>query len=349
VRRRNESHRKNNPAPSDVRSSADDHQRPDAPYRPPEKTTGQLSDDGNVPAPANTDRRILSSSVKDTLQGITYFLAPGTLIVAILYYFGWARTHALYEYFGIDVDILGFSTSDYVMRSADALWPPLAAILVVALLSLFVHTLIFGWAERGQRRRQLKILAWTLLGLGVGLCLRGLLGVVNPSWQDFEITPMSLAVGSGLIGYGMLLRRRIQTLWPLKAGIAPTSSPSRVTIAVSGLLIGIIVLNLFWATAVLAEALGRGRAQRLEANAFTTTPDVIVYSKTRLYLDARDIIETDLGASYAPYRFRYEGFKLLVRSRGTLLLIPYSWSTSNAFTLVLPENDSVRIEFAPNF
>jgi hypothetical protein len=95
--------------------------------------------------------------------------------------------------------------------------------------------------------------------------------------------------------------------------------------------------------------LGRGRAQHFELQQFATQPDVLLYTSQRLHIDARDVTERDLGPAYAPYRFRYDGFKLLIRGPGRLILIPYSWSTGNAFALVLPEGDEVRIVFAPNF
>jgi len=98
-----------------------------------------------------------------------------------------------------------------------------------------------------------------------------------------------------------------------------------------GLFCLLIVLNLFWATALFARDLGLGRAQHYESQQFATQPDVLLYTSHRLHIDAHDVSETDLGPKYAPYRYRYDGFKLLIRGTGRLILIPYSWSTGNAF------------------
>jgi len=169
-----------------------------------------------------------------------------------------------------------------------------------------------------------------------------------PPTKNFQLAPLSIAAGAALVGYTVFLRRRLMTSMS-PAGRARQGSPSRLAIISTALLVNLVLLNLFWATAVFADAFGRGRAQHLERTGFTSVPDVIIYSQHRLYLDARDLQERDLGARYGPYRFRYEGFKLLVRANNRLFLIPYSWSTDNAFTLVLPDDDSVRVEFAPNF
>ncbi|MFF8279994.1 hypothetical protein ACF05T_28505 [Streptomyces lateritius] len=47
-------------------------------------------------------------------------LAPTTFIGALLLYFGFTYTDALYAHFGVDAATLGFSTQDYALRSAGA-------------------------------------------------------------------------------------------------------------------------------------------------------------------------------------------------------------------------------------
>jgi hypothetical protein len=121
------------------------------------------------------------------------------------------------------------------------------------------------------------------------------------------------------------------------------------TAAIGGLFIVLVVLSAFWATALFAERLGQGRAEYLEEHHFYTMPDVLIYSVYRFRLDPQGVTETDLGPKYAPYRFRYDGLKLFARGDKKMVLIPYSWSTNNAFALVLPDDKDVRVVFAPNF
>jgi hypothetical protein len=184
--------------------------------------------------------------------------------------------------------------------------------------------------------------------LALALLLRGIAGIIRPPEQSLQLAPLNIAAGSGLLGYTIFLRLRL-TMPTSSSGRRQREPPSRLALVGTALLMNLILLNLFWATHVFADAFGRGRARQLERTGFTRIPDVIIYSQNRLHLDARDVQETDLGTRYAPYRFRYEGFKLLIRANDRLFLIPYSWSTENAFTLVLPDDDSVRVEFAPNF
>lgn len=305
-------------------------------------TDGELQSAGMVGEPGKP-----GFSLRGTLETIALVLAPGTLLTALAYYFGWVRTDALYAYFGIDVGHLGLSTTDYILRSVEPLWLPVTAMLLIILLGVWGHSVLNRWLDAGRFSLRLRILSWIVSALAFALLLRGVFGIVMPPRQGLQLAPLSIAVGSGLFGYAFFLRRRLMST--LSGGHVRQDWPSRLILIGTALLINLVLLNLFWATAVFADAFGRGRAQHLEQTGFTSIPDVIIYSENRLYLDARDVQETDLGNKYTPYRFRYEGFKLLIRSNDRLFLIPYSWSTDNAFTLVLPDNGSVRVEYAPNF
>jgi hypothetical protein len=286
-------------------------------------------------------------SVAGSLQVFAALLAPGTLIGALMFYFGWVRTHSFYAFFGIDADTLGLSTTDYVLRSTDALWPPLGGLVVIILLSLLVHGVVSRWINRAQHIAHLqRHLVLLLLVLGMTLTSLGILRFATGQ-QASVATPVSFAVGFGFLAYTWLIQKYLAA--NLGSGQAPRGLSDRLEFAVLGLFVLLIILNLFWATALFARDLGQGRAQHFELQQFATQPDVLLYTSHRLHIDARDVTEKDLGSSYAPYRYRYDGFKLLIRGAGKLILIPYSWSTGNAYALVLPEGDEIRIVFAPNF
>ena len=59
-------------------------------------------------------------------------IAPATLITALLFYFGYVSSRAQYDYFGVDVDTVGLSTQDYVMRSPQPLLVPLLVLTLLA-------------------------------------------------------------------------------------------------------------------------------------------------------------------------------------------------------------------------
>src|ERR687884_1890055 len=58
-------------------------------------------------------------------------VAPLSVLTAVLFYFGYASSYAEYAYFGLDVDMIGLSTQDYVMRSPQPLLTPLLALVLL--------------------------------------------------------------------------------------------------------------------------------------------------------------------------------------------------------------------------
>jgi hypothetical protein len=286
-----------------------------------------------------------SNALKATLESLALLFAPGTLIIALAFYFGWVRTHALYAYFGIDADVLNLSTSQYVLRSADVLWPTLAGLTLLVLLALAGHSWLLRSLARTQRPRRFSIAIWTGAAVGAVLFVLGILFLAL-SWQGAPLAPLCFALSFSAVGHSRLLRSRRRVIQEAPKG---TASPSQLDRSVSWGILILVILSLFWAVAGFATDLGTGRAQALETSRFDTTPDVILYSKYRIKVDAQSVSESDLGPAYAPYRYRYSGLKLLVEANGKVLLIPFDWSTTNAFTLVLPEDNSIRLVFAPNF
>jgi hypothetical protein len=286
-----------------------------------------------------TDRHDISA----VFAKIGAVLAPTTVLAALMYYFGWVRIHAFYAYFGIDADELSLSNTDYVLRSAPALWPSLVVLAIVAVAFLFLNRLVTPLLQRSPRLRRYTTIALVVLGTGLlAVCAAK---IVSPSPQDSPIPAVGLAAGFTVLAYAgyvswslpdELEQREQRTREPAERGIF-------------ALLAILIVLSTFWATALFADAVGQRLATRLERENFDSTPDVILYSSHRLHIDARDITERDFGQQYATFRYRYDGFKLLARGSGKIVLIPYSWSTSNPYALVLPETANIAIVFAPNF
>ena len=76
-----------------------------------------------------------------------------TLISALLFYFGYVSRDSQYAYFGIDVDTIGLSTQDYVMRSPQPLLVPLLGITLLAVGGLLLHKAIHA----GPARRRTTI------------------------------------------------------------------------------------------------------------------------------------------------------------------------------------------------
>ena len=58
-------------------------------------------------------------------------LGPITIVTALLYYYSYVTTYAQYAYFGVNVELLNYSSADYVLRSPASLFAPLLVLLVL--------------------------------------------------------------------------------------------------------------------------------------------------------------------------------------------------------------------------
>src|SRR5262245_18134390 len=95
---------------------------------PPAATAG-AGPGGGGPAAAGLRRLRLAATV----------LGPLTIVTALLYYYGYVTTYAEYAYFGVTVDLLGYSGADFVLRSGASLFAPLLGLLVLAGLGYWAH------------------------------------------------------------------------------------------------------------------------------------------------------------------------------------------------------------------
>lgn len=116
-------------------------------------------------------------SARGALELIGLVVAPTTLLTALAFYFGWTLINARARYFGIDPSTLGFSTSDYVLRSADALFVPVAVLAATGLAALTIHTAVRSRLSHPRFRRIAVPVAWGVAALGVALLAVGAVGI----------------------------------------------------------------------------------------------------------------------------------------------------------------------------
>ncbi|MDQ3679093.1 MAG: hypothetical protein M3378_00810 [Actinomycetota bacterium] len=291
------------------------------------------------------------------LQVFGSVVAPTTLLTALLYYFGWARTSSQAQFLGLDDSVLGYSTQDYLLRSISAMFLPLGAILLLALVWASGHVALSRWmaevsaasaqpdAVTGPDRRRPPVvwLTWGLIAIGMALLTLGLLGAVFPRQAHYDlVTPMSFGLGAALTSYGVFLRRRWLARPSASSGAAGEARwLSSLTVTLVAL---VVALSLFWAVSDYAGAVGRGRGQQLVAN-LARRPSVVVYSPKRLQFNSPGVRETALEDPDAAYRFRYSGLKLLFRSNDKYFLLPVGWSVVDGSTIVLPDTEALRVEF----
>ena len=254
-------------------------------------------------------------------------VTPVTLITALLFYFGYVSSRSQYEYFGIDVDAIGLSTQDYVMRSPQPLLVPLLVLSLIAVAGLLLHNAIRARAGLVAVRRA-RLAAIVVLALGVlGLFLYPVLGGLA---YYALVVPLVIGLAAAVLGYLSYLTTRLLDLKPQVALIA--------------LLTVVTMSCAFWATATMAQYSGRGLAKS-NAEHLDQLPVVILDSKERLHLRSPGVEETALRPSEGQtFNYRYRGMRLLIVGENRLFLVPQRWNASNT-TLVVPLDESIRVQF----
>src|SRR3954453_8124562 len=104
-------------------------------------------------------------------------VAPLSVLTAVLFYFGYASSRAQYEYFGLDVDTIGLSTQDFVMRSPQPLLVPLLvltlAAVAVAAVRLALRQQVVGPDPSPRRLLRLRRIATAARAVGVATTAAG--------------------------------------------------------------------------------------------------------------------------------------------------------------------------------
>jgi heme/copper-type cytochrome/quinol oxidase subunit 2 len=272
-------------------------------------------------------------------------VAPITIISALLFYFGYVSSRAQYAYFGIDVDTIGLSTQDYVMRSPQPLLVPLLVLVMIAVALVALHLWVTAWLGRARPERA-RIMTHRALYIGLVILAAGItLIILYPVLADWPyynlVTPIIVAVGAGVVAYSW---RLVSRLPPQPDALpSPAGSPALRRMGLV-LLCVLVAATLFWSTATIAQWSGRGLA-RQDARHLDDLPRVILDTKERLYISDPFIKETALPASEGQtFRYRYRNLRLLIQGKDRMFLVPDAWSASDS-TLVVPLDDSVRVRF----
>lgn len=272
-------------------------------------------------------------------------VAPITIISALLFYFGYVSSRAQYAYFGVDVDTIGLSTQDYVMRSPQPLLVPLLVLVMIAVALVALHLWVTAWLGRARPERA-RIVTHRALYIGLVILAAGItLIILYPVLADWPyynlVTPIIVAVGAGVVAYSW---RLVSRLPPQPDALpSPAGSPALRRMGLV-LLCVLVAATLFWSTATIAQWSGRGLA-RQDARHLDDLPRVILDTKERLYITDPFIKETALPASEGQtFRYRYRNLRLLIQGKDRMFLVPDAWSASDS-TLVVPLDDSVRVRF----
>ena len=250
----------------------------------------------------------------------TTFVAPATFLSALLFYFGYVSSRAELAYFGVDVDTVGLSTRDYVMRS------PAALLVPALLLTTLGAAALLGSRFLGERLSP-SVEQWLRIGSYAAVAA-ALVLVASYRWTGAwaaypMVTPLLLAAGVAVLAW----------LWH-------RTGTRRGAVALAVLT---VVTCLFWATATLAQWTGLGAGQRTARN-LDDLPAVVIDTKERLYLTDGVVSETALPQEEdQSFRYRYRGLRLLIQAGDRMFLVPQQWTPAGS-TLVVELSD-VRARF----
>ena len=258
-------------------------------------------------------------------------VAPTTLATGLLFYFGWSHAYWFFDYFGVNSTVLGLTPSDYLMRGLDGLFVPLVVVAGLGLVAVWVRGLLAG---RLGRRTLPPWLPLALGGAGVALCANGLsrVVVVTPFNRPLAVAPVSLAAGVVSLAAAVRL---------VTAGQPHSEVAGLVEYGAIFVLVG---LSLFWAAADYSAAVGRSRAAQF-VRELPSHPEAIVYSEHSLNMTAGGVTAVRCRDPEAAYQYRYDGLALVLQSSDQFVLLPKAWSRGDGVAMVLPRNDSVRLEF----
>jgi len=261
--------------------------------------------------------------------------APPAFLTALLYYFGWVRENAVFNYFGVDADLIGFTTQGYLLRSAGIAFRPLAIGLLLAGGLLVVHVSLRHLITTTRRRSRLLVAASGVMS--VGLLLVASLVMAGK-------LPVRPLLGALALGFGALTGEVAAydlTVWPARIGAAAT----RRTVALRRMIVASLVLvAAFWSTALYAQHSGESFATYTGAN-LASLPAIVLFSEKQQQISGPGVQVMALDPTDSAFRFQYTGLRLLVYGGGRWFILPDGWVRGNGATVtILPDADrSVRV------
>lgn len=288
--------------------------------------------------------RASPTAVRGFLEKLSLVITPSTLVIALAYWFGWKLTIARSAYFGIDSSTLGFSTTDYLLRSADATFVPIAIVLLVVLMAFMLHGSVQQSIASNRGVNAVKRGAIGAAMAGAVLTIFGVWAMFRPLpvVTNYLVPPVILGLGPTLTAY---------SVWTLRHGKSSDDEKGNAAVPAwerSGYIIAamLALLGIFWTASLYAAALGRGRAVLLAEN-LAGQPAVTIFSIKSLGIDAAGVTVSKIANAASAYRFRYSGLRLLIHSANKYFMVNSGWSREHGVVIVLDDTPDIRLEFAP--
>ncbi|MEV1177971.1 hypothetical protein [Nonomuraea sp. NPDC049784] len=281
---------------------------------------------------------MISARVRKLAEAI----GPTTLVTALLIYFGYVATRARYDYFGVSLEMTGLSNQSLLLDGLEVVYVPAAMICLGALLVIGVHAVVSWQLARRPGDVTNTFLAAGIALVGVLMVGRAMIGIFlqdSSTSTSINPTPFALAFGPATVAYGIHIHGKNRGRPLMSPRLARNGALSALGLAVAGL---------FWASTQIAWAYGIGLGEE-DAQKLQTRAEVILDVKEPLQ-------DVPLGITHIPlsttakdpnFAHRYRGFRLLLASGGRLFLVTPKWKLGRDQTIVVPYDNSIRIQLVP--
>jgi hypothetical protein len=266
-------------------------------------------------------------------------------LTALLYYFGWARTQAIFYYFGLDPKFVEYTTADYVLRSIPAIFEPIVISLLLALLLPTLHRYLVAPAlrRRALSRRvslHLAVITRTAAFISYSFIFVNLIFQLSIGRFLGIALPMLLVATSFILIYVDLLYRMgylhptAQALDKISHSLTPIRTASLYLLSFVGI---------FWAFGLYASVAGNQDATNINRS-LSDQPEVILYSTHQLAISGPGISVNAIFQSDSKYRYQYTGLRIMTTPPGKYLLIPAEWRKGQDSVFFILDDASVRVE-----
>ena len=281
------------------------------------------------------------STIESAAGKVTVALVSQVAVLAaLLYYFGWSRTEALLNYYGLDSTVVDLSTKDYVLRGVRPITPIVVGAGFVTLVAVSVHRNVVAPSLLARGRRQELVLLFCgpvrlLCWLGLAFVAGSLLFVPDGSRVVGVIQPILLASASLTLLYTDQVRAQVDS------GTHASRQPVPVDLRRYSL-VGLSAVGLIWSLAVYAAISGQASAVATAAQG--ERPDVVVRSTEQLMIDQPGVSETPITVPGSKFRYTYHQIRVLLRAAGKYYLVPAEWRPGAGSVAIITDNDSVQID-----
>lgn len=269
------------------------------------------------------------------------FIAPTTVITSLCYFYGYVATRTYFAYFGIDTDAIGFTTSDYVMKSVPALYVPVVVGLLTWVAMLWAGEYVRRLLQSGRRPRLVRRLAWAAVAVGAVGVARAIVALTKPEWALIHVdavTPVALGLGSALlvVGFWMLAGTRGPD------APRPFAAAQRASLVMAA---AAIVLALFWITDIFATARGQDQAEITNAKLWSQENSVVLDTDARqnLPVPPKQIKVTwapPADPAAKPTFLRYQCFRSLAVHGDRWVLVPARWTREYGYAVIVTADSS---------